>query len=290
MSDDTLVLTRFRGDPIFDTPEAEQDGRLLGMFVDVETTGLDPQTCSVIQLAILPFMFDKTGRVLCTLEPLVWLEQPEEPIPEEITALTGITNEMVEGKRIAGREVENLVTNAALVIAHNAEFDRPVLERRLSIFTRLRWGCSMQDVPWAKFGYCAGQFVRLEWLMFKHLRMFYDGHNAAIDTQAAVSLLASKLGDMPALSYVLAAAKKKWRRLSACGAPYETRHILKQRGYRWSDGSKHRPKAWWIDVADDDVGAEITWLAENVYENRDIRPIMIDEFDARLRFSERIGR
>ena len=39
-----------------------------------------------------------------------------------------------------------------LVIAHNAAFDRPFLERRLPIFAEKHWACSRFDVDWKASG------------------------------------------------------------------------------------------------------------------------------------------
>ncbi|WP_277909530.1 exonuclease domain-containing protein, partial [Acetobacter okinawensis] len=51
------------------------------------------------------------------------------PIPPDITALTGITQEMVAGKTIAPEEVAQFAAQAALIVAHNARFDRLFAER-----------------------------------------------------------------------------------------------------------------------------------------------------------------
>ena len=42
-------------------------------------------------------------------------------------------------------------------------------------------------------------------------------------------------------------------------SPFDMKDHLKARGHRWSDGSDDRPKAWWMEVAeenlDDDCGS-----------------------------------
>jgi DNA polymerase III subunit epsilon len=57
------------------------------------------------------------------------LNEPANWIPAEITPLTGITNEMVAGKRIDAAVVSIFVTDANIIIAHNANFDRKFAER-----------------------------------------------------------------------------------------------------------------------------------------------------------------
>ena len=94
----------------------------LGLLVDVETTGLDPARHEIIELAMVPFTYALDGRVFEVGEPFHQLRQPADRIPPEITAVTGITDEMVAGKAINPAEVSAFAAPAALVIAHNAAF------------------------------------------------------------------------------------------------------------------------------------------------------------------------
>ena len=41
------------------------------------------------------------------------------------------------------------------------------------------------------------------------------------------------------------ASKQSRVRIFAENSPYDSKDQLKARGYRWSDGSDGRPKAWW---------------------------------------------
>jgi hypothetical protein len=168
-----------------------------GLFVDVETTGLDPETDEIIQLAILPFIFDNepTGgeRIVQVLQGHVWLEQPSTPIPPEVEELTGITNEDVKGHRIPDGQVENLTTDVALVVAHFAEFDRRRIERRFPSlpFVKLPWACSSREVEWvrrygaiaAKLGAALGAFGEFT----------DDAHDALEDCRVGVHVLGSSI-------------------------------------------------------------------------------------------------
>ena len=55
------------------------------------------------------------------------LSQPLVSISEDITKINGITNEMVEGKSIDWGKVDAILSTSQLVVAHNANFDRPFL-------------------------------------------------------------------------------------------------------------------------------------------------------------------
>jgi len=57
------------------------------------------------------------------------LNEPSRTIPEEAIKLHGITNEMAAGHKIDGDAITAFASDAAVVIAHNAAFDRKFAER-----------------------------------------------------------------------------------------------------------------------------------------------------------------
>ncbi|MBE6635838.1 MAG: PolC-type DNA polymerase III [Ruminococcaceae bacterium] len=86
---------------------------------DIETTGLSNRTCKIIEIGAVKI---KAGQIIEVFDTFV---DPEEPIPENITALTSITDEMVSG---APKEAEALrafldFAGDRMLIAHNANFD-----------------------------------------------------------------------------------------------------------------------------------------------------------------------
>ncbi len=88
-------------------------------FVDLETTGTTPRGDRVTEIGIVRVV---DGRLAEEWSTLV---NPECPIPEEIQALTGITNAMVRGKPTFSelrREVAGRLEGHVFV-AHNARFD-----------------------------------------------------------------------------------------------------------------------------------------------------------------------
>jgi DNA polymerase-3 subunit epsilon len=84
-----------------------------GLFVDVETTGLDPLRHEIIELAMVPFTYGLDGRIFAIGDPFHELRQPSEPIPPEITAITGISDEMVAGRAIDPVQVAAFAAPAA---------------------------------------------------------------------------------------------------------------------------------------------------------------------------------
>jgi DNA polymerase-3 subunit epsilon len=94
-------------------------------IVDVETTGADPATDRVTEIAVLQInSFALNGR---------WstLVNPGTPVPGAIQALTGITQEMVDRAprfaELAGELYERLA--GRVFVAHNARFDYGFLRR-----------------------------------------------------------------------------------------------------------------------------------------------------------------
>ena len=244
-----------------DTPTSDGAGEPVrtGLYVDVETTGVDPANDRVIELAMVLFGYDAQGRITGTMERFDQLEDPGRPIPPEVVALTGIRDEDVRGRAIDERAAGALVERAHLIIAHNAAFDRAFLEARLPLFADLPWACSANDVPWSDEGM---ESRKLEWLAYR-FGVFYDGHRAEADCVAGVHVLAQRLprSGTVAMNALLDAARRRTVRFAAVGAPFETKDLLKARGYRW------RPlrKVWVRSVPEEVADQERAWLRERIY-------------------------
>lgn len=264
------VMRRFR--PRAGYHEGGDGPTATAILVDVETTGLNVDTDAMIEFAAVPFTYRKdTGHVCCLGAPLVALEDPGRPIPPAVTTLTGIRDDMVRGRRADDAAIEALLATAGLVIAHNAGFDRRVLERRFPAFARCHWACSRDDVPWADHGV---RGTKLDYLLLARCAEFFDGHRAEADCQAAIHLLATPLPcGTPPLRLLLASARRASVRVWAVGTPIAVKDALKKRGYRWSGDDGTRPKTWYRDclsVAAAD--AECAWLTEHAYPGRTPRP------------------
>jgi DNA polymerase III epsilon subunit-like protein len=150
-SDDYRVLQRLIPRKIF--MRSVGQSTKAGILFDVETTGLDQQKDEVIELGMVKFDYLPDGRIVGLRGIFSSFNEPSEPIPPEVTALTGITNEMVAGQRIDEAAVSSFVDDAVIVIAHNASFDRKYAERYWPIFQRKAWGCSATEVEWRKHGF-----------------------------------------------------------------------------------------------------------------------------------------
>lgn len=276
------ILRRLEPRANYHAPDGTPTRR--GVFLDVETTGLDPATDEIVELAMVPFDFSSDGRIFAVHESFSRFRDPGRPIPAAVTALTGITDAMVAGASIDAAEIEVFLGPAALVIAHNASFDRRFMERLCGAFVTLPWGCSWAEVPWADEGFDGAKLAHLAAAQ----GFFHDGHRAVHDCRAGIEILARTLprSGRTALGVLLESARQPRWRIWAARAPFDRKDSLKRRGYRWCDGSDGRPRAWNVDVADHALESELAFLRREIYRRDDVG------IDARLisafeRYSDR---
>jgi DNA polymerase-3 subunit epsilon len=84
---------------------------------------------------------------------------------------------------------------------------------------------------------------------------------------------------------LIAASRQPAYRLSATGAPFESKDRLKTRGYRWNG----EQRVWQTRIGGDAaLEAELQWLREQVYGARQAS-VALEQTDALVRYSSRIG-
>lgn len=258
-SGEYVVLRRI---PPFTAREVPEGTKVsTGLFLDVETTGLNPRTDEVIELAMVPFRYcQQTGVIFEVLEPYAELRDPGRWIPKVVTELTGISNEMVRGKQLDSDRLRATVETADLIVAHNASFDRPFAERLDGVFAGKPWACTVSDINWRAKGISG---TKLEYLA-SAFGFHYEPHRALGDCMAGITILDQTLKKLNAtvLSRLLERARLTVWRLQAVGAPFEAKDRLKARGYRWNRDER----CWWRDIPDTHRQEELDWLAANVYE------------------------
>ncbi|WP_338132074.1 3'-5' exonuclease [Bradyrhizobium elkanii] len=262
---DYRVLRRMR--PL-SLPASSPQPTKRGIFVDVETTGLDPKADSIIELAMLPFEYSIKGDILAVGESFNSLRDPGIPIPAKVTELTGITDAMVAGTAIDAEQVATFADGAALIISHNAGFDRPFCERQWPIFASKAWACSLIEIDWTAEGFEGKKLSQIA----AGFGFFFDAHRAVDDCQAGVDILSRRLprSDRTALAALLESARTPRWRLWAEGAPYALREKLKSRGYRWNPGEDGELRAWHLDVVESAVDEELQYLRSEIYGRDDI--------------------
>jgi DNA polymerase III subunit epsilon len=95
--------------------------------IDVETTGLDPVGDRVIEIAIIRF---EGGEVVETYGQLI---NPERPIPEDSTRITGIRDEDVKDQPVFAEVAEAIHSRlqGVGIVAYNLSFDRSFVRHEL---------------------------------------------------------------------------------------------------------------------------------------------------------------
>ena len=254
------------------------------LVLDTETTGLNAARDKVVELALLRVTVDlRTGQPVGAVLVYDGLEDPGMPMPDEIIAITGITDDMLHGQRLDEAEVQRLIDGVDLVLAHNAGFDRPFVESRLPQFAALNWACSFADIDWKQEGRGSAKLTSLAY----DLGFFYDAHRAEMDCHALLAVLMAPLKTTQAsgLSRLIESALTPIFRLQATNAPFDAKDLLKARGYRW-DGAQ---QVWHTRLGDEAaLVLECEWLKATVYAGRSSR-VQVEELDAKTKYSARPG-
>ncbi|MCR5667015.1 MAG: PolC-type DNA polymerase III [Eubacterium sp.] len=101
------------------TDEAGQDFRSDFVVFDIETTGLSPLHCKIIEIGAVKI---SGGNIVDRFSSFV---NPNQPIPFEIQNLTSITDEMVIGAPVIEDVLPKFFAfcEGCVVVAHNADFD-----------------------------------------------------------------------------------------------------------------------------------------------------------------------
>jgi len=266
------------------TPELAGQKMCKGVVLDTETTGFEVENDRVIELGMLLFEFDPvSGAIHQVLEVFDELEDPGFEIPPASIAVHHITDDMVRGKRIDDARVTGFLKNVDVVIAHNASFDRPFVEARWPVFETLNWGCSIKDIDWREEGFGS---AKLEYLLSTQ-GYFYEAHRAETDCWALIALLNQVLpqSQQTALLALLEKLNQAQQKVYAINSPFETKDMLKARGYRWSPDLR----CWSRVLASaPDTQQELSWLKKNVYGERNAR-VEVESLGGKVRYSNREG-
>lgn len=270
-SGDYRVLRRFRPRMRYERLAAGAEPRR-GVVLDVETTGTAAAD-RIIEIACLPFSFDRVSGAVIDVDPVVaFLEDPGFAIPDAVVELTGITDGMVTGQSIDDAAIEAVLMAADIVIAHSARFDCGFVERRFPTLARRHWACSLNEVPWKRHGNPSNA---LEALIITHAGEFPPSgdderaHRAGTDCAMTLHCLATPHADgSRPLAQLLESARRVSYQVWAIDTPRGTNDALKSRGYRFNYGDDGRPKGWCREVLPAERNAEREWLEAAIYAGK----------------------
>jgi exodeoxyribonuclease X len=168
------------------------------LFLDTETTGADPDTAEICEVALMLTRYRGFERIGET--PLVFtsLVKPSSPIPPEASAVHHISNLMVGSSPPVGElrtAIEELASGAAYVCAHNLPYDMAILRRQVpSAFGRFSAGHELDTLRLSRHVWPEIPSHALQALRYRFdLDAGIEGapHRALFDTELVRSLLES---------------------------------------------------------------------------------------------------
>lgn len=165
---------------------------MIFFFFDTETTGLINNTLQ--PLPIQPHIIELYGALVNEkakiLEEIHFLCNPGILISQEITDITHITNEDLEGKKSISNYLpafQKILKKANAVVGQNLIFDKMMVEFECKRHSYpIAWPaisiCTVEETEWVN-GYRLGLAKMHEWLFGK---VFEDAHRAEVDTKALI--------------------------------------------------------------------------------------------------------
>ncbi len=164
-------------------------------FFDTETTGLLKSSASklenqpyIIELYCCVLDTDNEWNVINEFNHLIL---PPIPIPEKITSITGINDEMLVGKpsfTAIFQELAALITGTDMLVAHNLPFDKGMLCNELKRIDK------DYSFPWPRHQVCTiekskdikGYRLNLTKLHYLATGKGFKAHRASDDVKAMV--------------------------------------------------------------------------------------------------------
>ena len=255
-----IELYKFVGENFVNlSKEYQNESALKVCFLDLETTGSNKETSKIIEFAGKLTAIDKNnGELIGIIDSYQSFNDPEEPISQEITRITGITDEDVEGHSLNWGIISQIMHDADIIVAHNASFDRAFMDRYLPLSKDKVWVCSVNDINWAERGFNArGQEILCIWHGF-----YYDSHRAMFDVDALIHLVTYNVeGLNNAVLELLINATKPTYKIIALNSDFDKKDLLKARRYIWNAPKRY----WWKNLTPEEVDNEKEWMASHIY-------------------------
>jgi len=230
-------------------------------FLDTETTGLDYKVNEIIELAVKVVFFEKiSGKIVSIDKSYESFHQPQLKIDSQISLITGISNKMVEGKKIDWLEVDNVLTDVDLIISHNALFDKAFIDHYSNVSKQKNWGCSIKDINWIDRGFISS---KQELLCYWH-GFYFEAHRAMNDVNALIHLVThpSYLNKKPILELIQNSESSVYL-IWVTNFPFNEnkKNIIKGNGYHWNVSKK----TWFKRVLSEEIEKEKQFLIKTIY-------------------------
>lgn len=159
---------------------------------DIETTGLDPVRDEITEIGAVKI---QNGRVIDTFHSLV---NPKIEIPEKITELTGISNDMVKDCPFIEDVLPSFLSFAeeSILAAHNASFDMGFIREKAARMNITVGNTVLDTLGLTRLLFPELKSHRLS-IVAKHLKVkLKEHHRASDDAMAAAQILAKCIDEL----------------------------------------------------------------------------------------------
>jgi DNA polymerase III subunit epsilon len=163
----------------------------LGLVLDVETTGLRPNSDEIIELALILFTYSNdTGEIINLVDQDSFLREPLSQHArrnyEQAYRVHGIPFSSVAGKSFHDNKIKSYIDRSDSIFAHNASFDRSFLYQMYPEINDQQWFCTMRNIPWKQYGFINSKLLTL---LQAHNITDYQTHRAMDDISYLMELL-----------------------------------------------------------------------------------------------------
>lgn len=162
-------------------------------LVDTETTGYEAEVDEVIGIGLLCLRVEVSSGAPQELVGNCFQWREPVSMSKEVEAIVGIRKAELRGLRFDGHVIDQVLSLTDLVVAHNAAFERPFLERVIPAFADIPWACSLEEVGWREEGLPQAS---IDFLLSRH-GMPPSGGRPEDDCRALAYLLAQPLPRSP---------------------------------------------------------------------------------------------
>ena len=247
--------------------EYNQDDVIEICVLDTETNGLDYKENKIIELAFIVCLYDKKQKkIVKIIDTYNELNDPEEPLSQEIIELTGITDEDLKDKKIDWNEVNDKLKNVELCICHNARFDRSFFQKYSKVLSNKVWGCSYTQIPWKdEYNFPA---LKQEVLTLYH-GFYYTGHRALTDCEALLTMLIlnNPKDDRTYLDILIEESTNIEYLLIAQSTNYNQKSFFNENKFSWAGENK----IWYKSLTEKEEAEELfVEMSAEIYKSRRI--------------------
>jgi exodeoxyribonuclease X len=160
------------------------------VVLDTETTGLDPKTCGVVELAAVAVDYDPVTRTFAEVGEFETLVDPGHPIPPEASAVHHLVDADVRGAPDRGLAVSRVLdmffSPDVRFVAHNSRFDKSHLPELVDV----NWLCTMKGArEYLPDGKSGNQVLRYRLGLKPELPEGLFPHRALYDVRVTLEIL-----------------------------------------------------------------------------------------------------